>query len=123
MSNPENFEVKELSGEIIKEWYHEKGISPEEFEKKEPKKREEEEPLSPPQFIPQSSPDPEELKRQEEEKKLLVKSKVKELLKLAEEKGLEKSIREAEKENNPFLLDIYHDVLAKDGAYKKFLSR
>ena len=64
-----------------------------------------------------------DLKKEEEEKKMIVKNKIKLLLALGEKKGLESSISEAKKENDPFLLDLYHDVLAKDGAFKKFLEK
>ncbi len=116
MPEGEKIEKQELSQEIVEEWYGEKGLSFEKVEKIE--SREEKTP-------PQSSSfkdDEEEKKEKEEEKKLLVKRDIKNLLAIAEEKGLEYSIKEAQKRNDPFLLDIYHDVLAKDAAYKRFLN-
>ncbi len=133
--------IGELSKEIVEEWYEEKGVSPEESEsqgesKEEREKREEKEKgwiekkkeeirssAPDPGYTPLTKDDEEELKEREKEKELLVKNKVKDLLRVAEEKGLERSIKEAEKENDPFLLDVYHDVLAKDAAYKKFLKK
>ncbi len=113
-------EKEEISKEIISEWYKEKGVETEKSEILVEKKEEKKEP-SPPSFsVPRKDKD--NLKKEEEEKKLLIKGKIKELLALAETKGLERSIKEARKQNNPFLLDIYHDVLAKDAAYKRFLS-
>ena len=116
MPEGENIEKQELSQEIVEEWYGEKGLSFEKIEKAE--KREEK--ILPPSFS--FSDDKKEKKEKEEEKKLLVKSDIKKLLAIAEEKGLEHSIKEAQKRNDPFLLDIYHDVLAKDAAYKRFLN-
>ncbi len=129
MEEPKDIEKQEMSKEILSEWYKEKGVSPEEVEKekKEEEKRQEsreKEPTFSPSSLPPTGEDADVgMKKREEEKKLLVKNKIKYLLKVGEERGLEHSIKEAEKENNPFLLDIYHDVLAKDGAYKKFLKK
>ncbi len=117
MPEGENIEKQELSQEIVEEWYGEKGLS---FEKVEEIEKVEEKIPSPPSFS--FKKDEEEKKEKEEEKKLLVKRDVKNLLAIAEEKGLEYSIKEAQKRNDPFLLDIYHDVLAKDAAYKRFLN-
>ncbi len=116
MPEGENIEKQELSQEIVEEWYSEKGLS---FEKvEEIEKREEKTP--PPSF---SFRDEEEGKKEkEEEKKLFVKRDIKNLLAIAEKKGLKYSIKEAQKRNDPFLLDIYHDVLAKGAAYKRFLN-
>ncbi len=115
MAEGENIEKKEISQEIVAEWYGEKGLGVE-------KKKEEESDLPPPQFAPSFSDIKEEKKKEEDEKKLLVKRDIKQLLAIAEEKGLEYSIKEAQKKNDPFLLDIYHDVLARDAAYKRFLN-
>ncbi len=102
----------------MQEWYQEKGISEEKPERREPV----EEKLAPPQFTPSVKSIRDDDKQKEEEKKLLVKREIKYLLALAEEKGLQYSIKEAQKKNDPFLLDIYHDVLAKDAVYKKFIK-
>ncbi len=112
------FEKRELSREILSEWYNEKGISLENLEKE---KKEE---VAPPEFtFSTTTQATDNLKEEEESKKLLVKRKIKYLLATAEKKGLEHSIKEARKENDPFLLDVYHDVLAKDGNYKKILKK
>ncbi len=124
--------IGEISKEIVQEWYKEKGVSPEEMEgekeKEKKEEKEEQERLSsfdppPPKFTPLTEKEQEEVEMREKEKELLVKDKIKNLLNLAEEKGLERSIKEAEKENDPFLLDVYHDVLAKEAAYKRFLEK
>ena len=131
MSEAKFFEKGKLGREILGEWYQEKGISLEQAEKekvsesKEKESKEDKEEVSPAEFV---FPAPiqkktDDTKKEEESKKLLVKSKIKRLLAIAEKSGLEKSIREAKKENDPFLLDIYHDVLVKDEAYKKILKK
>ncbi len=120
MPEGEKIEKQELSKEIITEWYQEKGISLEKMEKKELSDQD----LDPPQFLSSSvAQQKEDKKSREEEKKLSIKRDIKHLIAIAEEKGLEYSIKEAQKKNNPFLLDIYHDVLAKDSSYKRFLSK
>ncbi len=122
MEEHKNIEKQEISKEILSEWYQEKGIFLEE-EEREKLKSKEEKSVPPPPSLQKSVKTDDEIKKEEEEKKLVVKNKVKYLLRLGEERGLQYSVREAEKENNPFLLDIYHDVLDKDGAYKKFLKK
>ncbi len=116
MPEGENIEKQELSQEIIEEWYGEKGIGSEKTVQKE--KGEEKVSFPPPSF----AVDKEEKIKKEDEKKLVIKKDIKNLLAIAEKRGLESSIKEAEKKNDPFLLDIYHDVLAKDAAYKRFLN-
>ncbi len=121
MSEFENFEKKDIGKEILTEWYQEKGLPLTDSEKKELEKKEE---VSTPFFTPQvAKKTKDDFKKEEEKKKLEVKSKIKNLLAIGEKKGLQYSIKEARKENDPFLIDLYHDVLAKDKAYKKFLKR
>ena len=48
--------------------------------------------------------------------------KVKSLLKIAKEKGVIFSVNVAKKMNDPYILDTFHDVLAKEGYYKEFLK-
>ncbi len=121
MTEYENFEKKDFGKEILTEWYQEKGIILTESEKEKLKR---EEKIPEPQFVPKTTGKTrDDLKKEENEKKLKVKNKIKLLLALGEKKGLQHSIKEAKKENDPFLLDLYHDVLAKDGAYKKFFKK
>jgi glucan-binding YG repeat protein len=63
------------------------------------------------------------LEAEEKNKEKEVKDKIKNLLNLAEEKGVEEAIKRAEKENDPFLLDLFHDTLAKEATYKKYLDK
>ncbi len=118
----EQIEKKQIGKEIIAEWYAEKGFSPEGKEKNT-EERGEEEDAPTASFVPSVTQKTEEEKKHEEEKKLTVKKEIKILLALAETKGLEKSINEARKKNNPFLLDIYHDVIARDQAFRNFLKK
>ena len=48
--------------------------------------------------------------------------KIKHLLDLAQTKGLAYSIEVAKKMNDAYLLDLYHDELAKNSRYKEFLE-
>ncbi len=43
------------------------------------------------------------------------------LFNLAEEKGLGFALRVARKTKDPWLVDVFHDLLAKEGNYKKFI--
>ncbi len=127
MPENEDFKFKEISKEVIKEYHQETGVSPEKKEGKEQEQdysetEKEELTDSSAQAPPFTYQGKEELKKKEEDKRTVVKEKIKNLLRLAEEKGLQYSIKQAEKENDPFLLDLYHDVLAKNTDYKKYLK-
>jgi len=117
------FEIGETSKEILFEWYKERGVSPEELEEME-RRRKEEEGDTMERFSSSGKQPPtmESLKEKEDKKKLQVKEEVKELLTMVEGEGLEKAIKKARKKKDPFLLDIFHDILAKDGAYKKLIE-
>lgn len=68
-----------------------------------------------------------ELKEEAQEKASLIKNlgeegKVKRLLNLAEEKGVVFAVETARNMKDPYLLDVFHDILAKNGLYKKFIK-
>lgn len=46
--------------------------------------------------------------------------KLKNLLELAKTKGILFAIKTAQTINDPYLLDTFHDILAKEGYYKTF---
>lgn len=46
--------------------------------------------------------------------------KIKNLLKIANEKGIAFAIKVAKNMNDPYILDLLHDTLAREGYYKKF---
>lgn len=48
------------------------------------------------------------------------KEKVQHLLEIAREKGVIFAVGVARKMNDPYLLDIFHDILAKEGYFKDF---
>ncbi len=48
------------------------------------------------------------------------KGKIKRLLDIAEEKGVGFAVETARDMKDPYILDILHDILAKDQLYKKF---
>jgi len=48
------------------------------------------------------------------------KEKIEHLLRMAREKGLVFAVQTAKKMNEPYLLDILHDTLAKEGFYNNF---
>ena len=51
------------------------------------------------------------------------KEKIEHLLKMAREKGLVFSIQVAKKTGDPYVLDILHDTLSKEGFYKEFTDQ
>jgi len=48
--------------------------------------------------------------------------KIDRLFELASEKGLFFALKIAESTGDGYLIDIFHDLLAKDGIYKKFIK-
>ena len=50
------------------------------------------------------------------------KEKIEHLLTIAREKGVVFAIQEAKKMNEPYLLDVLHDTLAREGLYKKIIQ-
>ncbi len=48
--------------------------------------------------------------------------KIKNLLSIAQRKGVIFAVNVAKKMNDPFILDTFHDTLAKEGYYKEFLK-
>lgn len=55
-------------------------------------------------------------------KRKTTQGKIKHLLDLAQARGLAYAVEVAKKMDDPYLLDIFHDILAKEGLYKKFLK-
>lgn len=49
--------------------------------------------------------------------------KLKHLLEIAREKGVVFAIKVAKSMNEPYLLDTFHDLLAKEGLYKDFTKK
>ncbi|MBU4204569.1 hypothetical protein KKH26_00065 [Patescibacteria group bacterium] len=48
--------------------------------------------------------------------------KLEHLIVIAKDKGVAFAVRVAKDMNSPYILDIFHDILFKDGFYKKFLE-
>lgn len=48
------------------------------------------------------------------------KEKLEHLLQIAREKGVVFAIKVAKEMKDPYLLDIFHDILAREGYYQKF---
>ena len=68
------------------------------------------------------------LKQQAEEKASMIHSladddKLKELLRVAKDKGVVYAIQVCKRMNDPYLLDTLHDVLAKEGYYQNFIKK
>lgn len=53
-------------------------------------------------------------------KDLGAEGKLKKLFSVAEEKGLSFAVQVAKDMKDPYILDVFHDLLAKDEYYKKF---
>ncbi|MBU3896053.1 hypothetical protein KKG36_01960 [Patescibacteria group bacterium] len=48
------------------------------------------------------------------------KEKLAHLLNVARERGLEFAVKMARNMNDPYILDVFHDLLIKEGLFKKF---
>ncbi len=118
-SKEEGFNVSELSGEVLNEWYAEREFfNVEGSEKKIEREEVKEIPLS-----EMTVGDSERDLSEEQNKNNQIKDKIKELLDIGEKKGLVYAIEKAKQSNDPFLLDVFHDILAKDGNYKNILKK
>jgi len=67
----------------------------------------------------------ENLKKEAEEKAKKITflgddQKLEHLLKIAKEKGVVYAVKVAKDMNDPFLLDTFHDLLAREGMYQNF---
>lgn len=70
------------------------------------------------QYNAQADDDADDEYDQEQEEN--TQAKIKKFLIIAETKGLMKSINIVKKTNDPYLIDLYHDILCKDDLYLKF---
>ena len=59
-------------------------------------------------------------KKAQEIKELDVQGKIKNLLLAAEQEGVAFAVKIAEGLKDPYLLDVFHDILARDGLFKRF---
>ena len=59
-------------------------------------------------------------KKAQEIKALDVQGKIKNLLLAAEQEGVAFAVKIAEGLKDPYLLDVFHDILARDGLFKRF---
>ena len=117
-------EKEEKSEPVAEELYEKKR---EELEKREVLKEEEkvireklEEEIKMIELVP-------ELREESKQKASQIKNldeegKITRLLNLAKEKGVAFAVETARNMKDPYLLDVFHDVLAKDGLYKKFIK-
>lgn len=55
-------------------------------------------------------------------KQLDEEKKIKKLLALAKSKGVIYAVNVAKKMDDPYVLDLLHDILAQEGYYKKFIK-
>ncbi len=123
--------MKEVSPEKLKliertvsEWFPEKE-KPFRKEEKRELSADKEELAELRKKIAQMKVEPKEEKEVEKEaekmKRLSVKEKVKKILVLAATKNLAFAIKTAQKLDDPLVLDLVHDILAKDRYYRNFL--
>ena len=62
-------------------------------------------------------------KQAEEMKKQSAKGKIQHLLDLAQAQGVAYAVEVVRKMDDPYLLDLFHDILAKQGLFKKFIEK
>lgn len=113
----EYVEKPSLTEEGGKEALEKIELSREETEEKQELEKEIEKiKLSPDEKV-QAQKQADELKRQ------TAQGKIQHLLDLAQSQGIAYAIEVARKINDPYLLDLFHDTLAKQGLFKKFLEK
>lgn len=109
--------VKEYFPERKKEIIERKELTEAEKEEKEKLKQEIEKAKLPEEKQAEALKEAERLKVQS------VQGIIRHLLDLAQNKGLSFAIETARKMEDPYLLDLFHDTLVKQGLYKQFLSK
>ncbi len=62
----------------------------------------------------------EAVKKAKQIKALNIQGKIKNLLVLADEMGVSFAVKVAEEMQDPYTLDVFHDILAREGLFKKF---
>jgi len=62
----------------------------------------------------------EAVKKARQIKSLNIQCKIKNLLAIAEEMGISFAVKVAEDMQDAYTLDVFHDILAREGLYKKF---
>ncbi len=117
-------EKERISEKVVEELYEEKK---EELEKRELLNEEEkiireklEEEISMMELDPELEEDAR--KKAQQIESLSEKGKIQRLLDLAEKKGALFAVRVAKDMHDPYVLDIFHDILARNRLYKKFMK-
>ncbi|MDI6883179.1 MAG: hypothetical protein QMC93_01730 [Patescibacteria group bacterium] len=121
-----------ISEEVLEKWFpkkpraeipeekrealERKELTLKEKEKREKLREEIKKTKLPPEKKVEAEKEAERIKRQ------TVQRKIKHLLDLAQQKGLPYAIEVAEDLKDPYLLDLFHDILAEEGLFKKFLK-
>jgi len=119
----EEKEREKISEKVVEEWYPEekevlekKELTEKEKEERERLKKEIEKEKLPYEVKIEIQKEAEMIKRK------IARGKIKHLLDLAQTQGIAYAVEVARKMDDPYLLDIFHDILVKEGLYKKFLK-
>lgn len=119
----EEKEREKISERVAEEWYPEekevlekKELTEKEKEERERLKKEIEKEKLPYEVKIEIQKEAEMIKRK------IARGKIKHLLDLAQTQGIAYAVEVARKMDDPYLLDIFHDILVKEGLYKKFLK-
>lgn len=116
--------LREANEKIINEWFPKDSKGKEILERKELTNREKEEQKEFKEKIEKvelvSIKKREILKETEKIKGQNAQRQISYLLYLAQNKGLSYAIKIAKETKDPYLIDLFHDILAKEGMFKKF---
>lgn len=114
-------EAEKIGEEVVKEWFPEekevlerKELTSEEKEEREKLKEEIEKTKLPPEKEVLVIKEAERVKRES------VQGKIKHLVDLAQSKGLSFAVKVAKETKDPYLIDLFHDILVKEGLFEKF---
>lgn len=115
---------RETSEKIIKEWFPVGKEGKEILERKELTETEKEEREKLKEEIEKiklpASTEMDVLKKAEKMQGQTIQRKISNLLDLAQTKGISFAIKIAKETKDPYLIDLFHDILVKEGMYKKF---
>lgn len=114
---PSSAEAPLSAGEEKEGILEKREFAEEEIKKREELEKEIEKIKLSPQIKAQAQKQADEIKKQS------AKGKIQHLLDLAQAQGISYAVEVARKIDDPYLLDLFHDTLAKEGLFKKFMEK
>lgn len=118
-------EGEKLVEKVIQEWFERGELKEEKREREAEKLKEEKERMIKeiePEITKVKLPERKKIQEAQKIKSLPLQDKIEKLLILAQSEGLVFALEIAEKIGDPYLSDLFHDILAKNQLFRNFLK-